>query len=239
MNFQAPPLSRINKFLIITVVALFLIHSIGRAVGAFSLVNWMALSVEPFWKIYTLFTYPWIETELMSVLFNGLLFWFLGSELERQWGEKIYIKFLLTSVVLSGVFYLLLTSLLLKGTLLGSGYLMGTAGISYALCVAYATIFPDRQFLMMFVFPVKAKWFCLIMAAVQLYMGFFSGNASSWGHLFSMGVAYLLIRYQTQSLVAWWFKSTITLKKSGSSKKGAAHLKLVRPDDKDGPKYWH
>lgn len=234
---QAPPLTPVNKALLITLVSLFVLHSIGHALGAFSLVEWFGLvpgNTFPL-RLYTLFTYPWIETQLMAVLFNGLALWFLGSELETQWGRKIYLKFLFTSVFVAGVLYLGLASLILRGTWLGGGVLMGTAGFTYALCVAYAVLYPERQFMLMFAFPVKAKWFCLIMAGVELYMGLFSGNPASWGHLFSMGVGFGLIRYQTAPAIAWWLKGTSGKRSSSNAK----HLKLVKKDDGDKPEYWH
>lgn len=237
MSYQAPPLTAINKVLIVGLVSLFVGHALGQALGAFSLVQWLGLipgGTLP-WRLYTLFTYPWVETQLMGVLFNGLALWFLGSELEGLWGKRVYLKFLLTSVVGAGLMYLLLAGFILKGTWLGGGVLVGSAGFTYALCTAYAVLFPERQFLMMFAFPVKAKWFCLIMAGVELYLGLFSGNPASWGHLLSMGVAFLLIRYQTQPAIAWWLKES----QPGKRSRNAQHLKLVRKEDEDKPKYWH
>ncbi|MBY0515763.1 MAG: rhomboid family intramembrane serine protease [Bacteriovoracaceae bacterium] len=239
MNYQAPPLSRVNKILLIVIVAFFILHSLGHALGAFSLVQWFGLvpgSTFPL-RLYTLLTYPWVETHLMSVLFNGLALWFLGSELERQWGEKIYLKFLFASIFLAGVLYLLIAAVILRGTWLGGGVLIGTAGFTYSLTAAYATLYPDREFLMMFAFPVKAKWFCLIMAGVELYLGVFSGNPASWGHLFAMLFGFLLIRYQTTPFLVWWFKGN-----QGSAQKksrNASHLKLVKKDDENKPTHWH
>lgn len=239
MSFQAPPLTKVNKTLIISVIALFVVHSLGQALGAFSLVPWLALHGQSWINLYTVFTYPLIETHLLSVMFNGLVLWFLGSELERQWGERIYIKFLIACTLIAGILFFLLSMFVLKGTVLGRGALMGTAGLSYALCVAYATLYPDRQFMMMFAFPVKAKWFCLIMVGVELYMALFSGNPAAFGHLFSMGMGFLLIRYQTTTLVARWFNQHGVSAAEKKTRKNASHLKLVRPNEDDKPKYWH
>ncbi len=237
MSYQAPPLSKVNKILIVSLVSLFVLHSLGQALGVFSLVQWFGLipgDILPL-RVYSLLTYPWVETQLMGVLFNGLAIWFLGSELEQQWGSRVYLKFLATSVVLAGLCYAVLASFLLKGTWLGGGVLVGSAGLTYALCVAYAVLYPERQFLMMFAFPVKAKWFCLIMAGVELYLGLFSGNPASWGHLWSMAVGFLLFRYQTLPLVAWWLREGGGKKKS----RNAQRLKLVRDENDDKPQYWH
>lgn len=238
-GYQAPPLSRVNKVIIIALIVLFLIQSVGQGLGAFSLVGLLGLipaETIPF-RLYTLLTYPWVESNLFSLLFNGLALWFLGSELERSWGERVYIKFMLTSVIVAGALYTLLGAFILHGTWLGGGILVGTAGITYSLCVAYAVLFPERQFLMMFAFPMKAMWFCLIMAGVELYMGLFSGNPASWGHLLSMGVAFVLIRYQHKAAIAWLLRSPGA---ASRRPKSGGHLKLVSKDkDNDKPKYWH
>ncbi len=238
MSFQAPPLTRVNKTIIITVISLFVIHSLGLALGAFSLIPWLAVHAHSWINLYTIFTYPFLETNLLSVMFNGLVMWFLGSELERQWGEKIYIKFLLACSLVTGILFFFISHFLLKGTALGGGALMGLAGLSYGLCVAYATLYPDRQFMMMFAFPVKAKWFCLIMVGVELYMAIFSGNPAAMGHIISMGMGFLLIRFQTTPLVAAWFNQK-TSRGEGRKTRNASHLKLVKPDEENKTKYWH
>lgn len=239
MRHQAPPLSATNKTLLIMLVSLFLIDSIARPLGAFSLVGFLGLiPIEVFpLRIYTLLTYPWVETSLFGLLFNGLALWFLGTELESSWGRRVYLKFLLASVIGAGLLYTLLGTLILHGTWLGGGILVGPAGFTYALTVAYAVLYPERQFLMMFAFPVQAKWFCLIMAGVELYLGVFSGNPASWGHILSMAVAFVLIRYQTLGPVAWLFRQGPG-NTARSKSKSSGHLKLVEKED-DKPKYWH
>jgi membrane associated rhomboid family serine protease len=231
---QAPPLSPTNKIILIALVALFLLNAIGEASAAFSVVGWLGLYPMDWFpvRLYTLVTYPLVETHLMGVLFNGLVLWFLGSELERTWGRALYVRFLLTTLVLAGLAYAVVGSTLFAGTRLSGGVLVGTAGVTYALCVAYAVLYPDREFLMMFVFPVKARWFCLIMAGVELYMGLFSGNPAAWGHIFSMAVGFVLIRFQNWGAIKWWFTARVPQRKKGSGK-----LRLVEEDDK--PKYWH
>ncbi len=239
MSVQAPQLTRSNKTILVVMGALFLLHAIGQGVGAFSLVAWLGLAPEWFfpWRLHTLFTYPWVETQPMTLLFNALALWFLGSELERSWGPRVYLKFLGTCAVAAGLLYVAADTLVLRGTALGGGVLVGSAGVTYALCVAYAVLYPDRQFLVFFAFPVKARVFCLIMAGLELYMGVFSGNRAAWGHLFSMAIAFLLIRHQTWSPLAWWFRTGSAPSRRTSAK--AKHLRLVDEDKDDKPKYWH
>jgi hypothetical protein len=53
-----------------------------------------------------------------------------------------------------------------------------------------------------------------------------------------MGMGFLLIRFQTTSLVAAWFNQKTPGGGASKRAKNASHLKLVKPDD-DKPRYWH
>src|SRR5689334_23954134 len=41
--------------------------------------------------IFQLFTYPFVEVDILRVVFNCLVVWLIGAELEQKWGQKIYI----------------------------------------------------------------------------------------------------------------------------------------------------
>ena len=108
-------------------------------------------------------------------------------------------------------------------------FLSGPSGICYSLLVAYAILFPDRT-LLLYLFPVKAKWFCLILTAILLYQGVLgAGGSGALGHLGAMasGFGYLL----------FLSRKSLNLPKFAQKKKGKAKLKIVKDDD--GPKYWH
>jgi membrane associated rhomboid family serine protease len=130
--------------------------------------SYLALSSDGFSSglIYQLITYPFIEASFMGLLFEGLLLWFIGSELESKWGRKFYIEFFLISILSVAPLYLILSK-----TLGLSAPLMGITGFNYALLVAYAIIYSERQLMFMMIFPMKAKYFCLLLAGIQLYTG--------------------------------------------------------------------
>jgi membrane associated rhomboid family serine protease len=235
MHFQAPPLTKVNKIILIVTGSLFLVSAILSAIGAFSMVRTLGLSGAGLASglIFQLITYPFVETQLMTFLFNGLLIWFIGSDFEANWGSKVYIRFLLLTVIGVGCSYFLINSLFFFGTHIYSAPLHGLSGINFALLIAYATLFPDRQLSMMMIFPMKARTFCWILIGIEAYLAVFSSMTTSWAHLLAMGISYLIIRYQSLPLIHKVLNSSWRQKKTGKK-----HLYVVKDDDKNPPKYW-
>ena len=108
------------------------------------------------WRLFSyVFTYDGGNVIWTTV---GLLCYFsLGRAMENVWGTCRFNLFYLTGVVLMDIFCMLF-----------GGY----ADISYlnmSLFLGYATLYPNAQFLLFFIIPVKAWIFALIDLAITLY----------------------------------------------------------------------
>lgn len=233
-QYQMPKLSQTNKVIIILTVCLFILDSIGKKFLGFNLSSIFGLSIHQVLKgyIHQVFTYCFIEHSLFGVLFNGILLWFIGSELEVLWGKVQYAQFLLASS-LGGSIIFLLISVLFIGTssALSIFPLIGLTGVCSALCLAYAIIYPERLFSIMFLFPIKAKYFCLIIIGMEFYRGFFSpAGILSWGHLGTMLSAYLFMLYRANK--------KIILRKNRLRKSRLKIVKTQESESKVPPKYW-
>jgi membrane associated rhomboid family serine protease len=232
-QLHVPPLTRINKTIIIASVAVFVLNSL-LAMNDMALSPYLGLSNAMLSKghIYQLITYPFVAQGLMGLIFECLLLWFLGSELESIWGERTYILFLISSSLTAAIIYLTL-GLLQVGSF-ASYPLMGLAGLGYSMCLAYAIMFSDRYLTFMLIFPMKAKWFCAIMVGILLYSGVFSAaGATSWAHLAAMAGGLGFLRYKAyQKSSSKDPRSAKRLKKASSS-----HLYIVKDDDEGPPTY--
>ena len=228
MHQYRPPLTKTNKILIVTLVSLFIVHAIFHQFSGAYFKHFFALNGGTFFSglVFQIVTYPFFASGIFELLFDGLILWFLGGELERIWGKSKYIYFLITSVTFGGLLFLAVTSFLPAWPSLS-----GPGALTYPLLIAYGILFPERDLLLIF-FPVKAKYFCLIILAIQLYMGFFSPyGVNAWGNLGAMlGAVIWMI---------WMTKNASKTKKRKVSKK-SSHLRLVKEDDDDDkPKYFH
>ena len=240
-QFHAPPLSRVNKMLIMAMVAGFLLNTIATTALKFPLFAYLGLSLTGLSKglLFQFITYPFVEQSFMGVIFEGLLIWFIGSELEQKWGQKFYIKFLTLSALSVALLFVFLSFFIAA-----SSPLFGMTGVGYALLVAYALIYSERQLLFMFIFPLKAKYFCLLLAGIQLYMGVFSSQgALSLTHLMAMVFAFAYLKFKSLRARGVSMES---IRKKHHKERMKSKLTLIKPEeekdqqkaDPSNPRFW-
>jgi len=144
-----------------------------------------------FWP-WQVVTYSLLHGDMLHLFFNMLGLWMFGSEIERLWGTKRYIQFLLASVLSAAAVQLLWTSL--------SGSRAPTVGLSgalFGLLLAFGMMFPNRTIMPLFPpIPMKAKVFVAIFGAIELLMGLFGpSGVAHFAHLGGMLGGFLMIRY--------------------------------------------
>lgn len=164
---------------------IIIMYAVGLAV---MLVNpglyWNYLSLNPqavlqgqVWRLVTfMICPPSFGSGRASSLFFGLfalsMYYSIGQSLERVWGA-----FRFNVYFFMGVFGNILASLI--GLLVfGQFWILTTEFLNFSLFLAFALTFPDVQFLMFFVLPVKAKWLAIAECAVYAYT-LLVGNAST------------------------------------------------------------
>jgi len=186
-----PELTPLVRNLIIINVAIFLLQFIsGTLLQRSFLEAIFALNpekVSDFW-IWQLLTYSFLHADFFHILFNMFSLWMFGSELESTWGSDIFLKAYLFAASLGGVLTYLAHFWWPQGIVLGA------SGGIYGLLVAFAMIWPNREILFMAIFPLKAKYFVLII----MLMLAFSGGGGHIAHFAHAGGAlggYLFVRY--------------------------------------------
>ena len=111
------------------------------------------------------------------------LFWFvimawvyysIGSNLERIWGRFRFTLFYLSGIVM--ILIVTLAAYLLMGILYPAqevgiwlGMQVTLEYVTESLFLAFALVFPDVQFLLFFIIPVKAKWLSIFYFALDAY----------------------------------------------------------------------
>jgi len=241
-QMHVPQLSKVNKIIIILYVGTFILSSIFKSNTGVSLLPHLGLSMAGVNEgmFYQFITYPFIDHSFMTVLFNSMILWFIGSELEQRWGVKFYAKFLAIATYVGGVAYALVFSHFMGESAMP---LYGLTGLNLALFVAYAIIYSERTLVFMFIFPMKAKYFCMLLAGIELYMTVFSSYShGSLSHLISMAAGFIYLKIK--SLQA----RGVTLgaiREQHHKNKMKQKLKLVKEEevppskpDPDKPKYW-
>ena len=125
-----------------------------------------------------------------------LALWMFGTELERLWGTRYFLKFYFVTGVGAGVLTVLF-SLLPFGFAQQLYYsnVIGASGAIYGLLLAYGLYFPDRPIYMYFVFPVPAKVFVAIMGAIAFVSSLSeTGGTANATHLGGLIVGFLFLK---------------------------------------------
>ncbi|HUU28379.1 MAG TPA: rhomboid family intramembrane serine protease [archaeon] len=187
------------KYLIIVCTASFLVGTFFELahsafwIDAFGLTPRM---IKKYFMIWQPVTFMFLHGNLWHLLFNMFALWMFGSELERTWGTREFLVFFFITGLCTGLLYLIFASglpLIIKS---GSQYqtLIGSSGAIFAILAAYGLSFPDRTILFMFLFPIKAKWFVLLIAAIELYLSWVPSGVSHFAHLSGMLIGYIYLK---------------------------------------------
>lgn len=239
-QYHLPQLTKVNKYLLILLGASFILNSIMINIVKIPAANFLGLSLAGIQSgmVFQFITYPLANVGLFEAVFSGILFWFLGSDLESIWGQRKYIAYLLMTTLVAGVVYIVISAVV--GGAIASYPFHGMAAFSSAMCVSYAVIYPDRIFQFFMLIPIKAKYFCMILAGMALWQGIFTpGGAQAWGQLSAMAFGFVFIRLAMLPSFSKLLSFSGSKKKKGSTHKNRANLRIVKNDDDDTPKYWH
>lgn len=180
MNRSFNSLSFIGRLVLALSVFFFLLGSIAQTYMHQSLMpyfglSWTSLSSGYIW---TLVTYPFYQSNLMSLLFNSLIFYTTLIQLEESWGEKITHLYLAATAILGGFAFALLSGLFSL-----SGLCFGPEGLIFSMLIHVARLAPYREYHFMMLFPLKAWQFCLLLGALELYYLLFTSASQPLAHL--------------------------------------------------------
>ena len=201
-SFGPGPLSSAMKGLIGANVAFFVIQFLFPIVTDLLGLH-PALVVHYFW-IWQLGTYMFLHGGVFHIVFNMLALWMFGTELERVWGTRYFLKFYAVTGVGAGVLTVLFS--LLPFAFAQQVYranVIGASGAIYGVLLAYAMYFPDRPILLI-VFWVPARVCVAILGAIALMssLGEAGGSANAT-HLGGLAVGYLLLKGARVRLHPW------------------------------------
>ncbi len=140
------------------------------------------------YAVWQLVTYMFVHGGPGHLLFNMLMLYFTGVELERMWGTRYFSKFYFACGIGAGVTQVLLG--LLPGAIGDQFYYTSTIGASgaiFGVLLAFAMYFPTRPILMFLIFPVPAKYFVMILIGIEMLL--FSAGGGGIAHSAHLGGA--------------------------------------------------
>ena len=193
-SFGPGPLTPAIKALIIANVVAFVITFFAPALV-------LPLGLRPkdvfgHYAVWQLVTYMFLHAGIGHILFNMLALWMIGVELERMWGTRFFTKFYFVCGIGAGLTQVLLGTLPSPfGDQFFYPMTVGASSAIFGLLLAYALYFPNRPMLMYFLFPIPAKYFVMILGAIQLLMAAGGGSGvAHTAHLGGIAAGYLYLK---------------------------------------------
>lgn len=193
--------------------------------GMFGLHYFMASDFQ----LYQFFTYLFMHGNLEHLFFNMFALWMFGRIVEQVMGQRRFLTYYLVCGIGAGllqelvqyVHYLTLMPDLPKvspeqlADALNMWNTVGASGAIYGILLAFGMTFPEeRLFIIPFPFPIKAKYFVVGYAVIELMSAMLrsNDNVAHMAHLGGMLFGLLLLLHWRhpgglqRKVQDWWDK---------------------------------
>ena len=110
-------------------------------------------------QVWRLFTYvlTYDTGNILTMLISLICYYTIGRALENSWGRFRFNLYYLTGVLMMDIFSMIF------------GMTATVTYLNLSLLLAYATTYPNAQFLLFFIVPIKAWVMALIYLVITLY----------------------------------------------------------------------
>lgn len=187
----------------------------------------MYFPASPLFHFWQPVTYMFMHGDFFHIFFNMYTLFIFGTVLERVWGTKKFLLFYFVTGIGAALVHMGVQwyqySELMSATGLSSTEIydyvsqcpsglriaasmwdvmfvptVGASGAIYGILMGYAMLYPDS--IMTLIFPpisMKAKWFVLIFAGIELLTGVTGtmGGVAHFAHLGGLIFGFILIMY--------------------------------------------
>jgi membrane associated rhomboid family serine protease len=187
------------KWLLISNISLFVVNYFAVVAGYGGLFHPFGLipaDVVHHFAIWQFVTYLFLHepTSFGHILFNMIFLWMFGADLERLWGTRRFLNYYFLCGIGAGL-CVVAANLIFNSQHLNTRTI-GASGAIYGLLLAFGMIYPDTIILMSFFFPIKAKYFVMIMGAIAFMSSFGASGSgiSNVAHLGGMLFGYFYLK---------------------------------------------
>ena len=213
MNNNIPPITK--NLLIINVLCFFgAIVAERYGIDAEKILSLHFFMASDF-NMGQLVTYMFMHGGFTHIFFNMFALWMFGRVLEQVWGPKRFLIYYMVCGIGAGLIQEIVQFVEYETVLsnydsvqTGFGIIpleeylnmmctVGASGAIYGILLAFGMLFPNSQmFVFPLPFPIKAKFFVIFYAVVELFLGMSANdNVAHFAHLGGMLFGFILILY--------------------------------------------
>ncbi|MHC4266887.1 MAG: rhomboid family intramembrane serine protease [Planctomycetota bacterium] len=174
-------------------------HQLNLGTDKFTTIFWLyqPYAIGKLW-LWQFVTYMFLHSvsSPWHIIFNMLVLWMFGSEVERAMGTRKFLTMYFTAGIFAGIFCCLFTP---------DNPIIGASGAIFAVEVAFAMFFPNTT-IIFFLFPIKAKYLVMAFVGISVLGCLKPGNISHVAHLGGIIYGFLFVRYEprlSKTLLLW------------------------------------
>lgn len=215
-SFQSMP--PVVKNLLIINGLVFFAQVVFENSPYFSFDNLLALHDlhSVYFRPHQLVTHMFMHGGFWHLFFNMFALWMFGAMLENVWGSKRFLIFYMASglgaaILHLGVLYYQMEpvmasfrqlpeeqqqQLLYAPNFRVNEATVGASGAVFGCLAAFGYLFPNSLLYIYGVLPIKAKWFVILYAGMELWLGVRNSagdNVAHWAHLGGALVGFILV----------------------------------------------
>ena len=202
MSFGGRIMTPAVKALIIANAAVFALQTFfgGGLTGHIGpLTRWLAfIPHEAIFglQVWRFVTYMFLHGDFFHIGFNMFALWMFGSQIESRWGKRNFLIYYfvcgLGGAIVYGAFKLFGMETFIP--------MIGASAGVMGILLAYGMTFPNSIILFMFVIPMKAKYFVILLALIDLWSIPGGGSVANLAHLGGMLAGFIFLRFTIPSL---------------------------------------
>lgn len=178
----------IAVFVILRLSAIFITLTGGSTDFMLNLVGVPADTSALLYRVWTIFTYMFVQYDILHILFNMLWLYWFGSIFCSYFTNKQFVMLYIYGGIAGALLYILAYNIFpYFAASAGSAYLIGASASVIAIVIATAMRAPDYQMNLLFFGGVSLKW----IAAVTILIDFLSiDSTNAGGHIAHLGGAF-------------------------------------------------
>ncbi|KAA3611305.1 MAG: rhomboid family intramembrane serine protease [Calditrichaeota bacterium] len=213
------------KNILLANAAVFILQQsiLGETIKDLFMLSAYGIFVE--FKIWQLASYMFLHGSFGHIFWNMFAVWIFGSQLEEEMGSKEFLKYYFITGMGAGLFF----------TLVVPNPTLGASGAMFGIMAAWLVKWPNREILLNFLFPIKAKYLIVFFVLVSFFS--ITGPSDGIAHAAHLGgfiVGYLYLRWRFLfDTVKGFFNSGVSNLSSGSPKSKMSYTRGGSGDKKD------
>lgn len=188
----------LKKLIIVNVSVFLLINLLNVFTSLFAMNEWIVEDVVRVLSVpaefgslakqpWTLLTYMFIHQDILHILFNMLMFFWMGRLFTEYLGSKRLLSVYILGGLCGALMYIIAYNLFPAfQTSVSFSMLLGASAAVIAILVAIAVLLPEHEFYLLIIGSVKLKYIAIVLVALYV-ISIPKGNAG--GHFSHLGGA--------------------------------------------------